>query len=190
MTNQTSTAVDGIPKSVKIFTWVLICAGLFFAYACSFNPGLGFPGAKITDDSSQFGFASTGVRVLGSVAALLISVAYNKPQWLLITLISRLVIEVGDIIVGIATGGTLVNNIMIGVIAALELWAILKLAKIGQQCLLCGKTENRVMRVPIRGKATVPGDSLGPGAENPSTKNHAPLLAFTWTGNSPRLALR
>lgn len=130
MTSQNSTHAAGIPKSVKAFAWVLICAGLFFAYVYTFNPGLAFPGAKITDYSSQFAFASTGVRVLGSVAALLICVIYNKPQWLLITLISRLVIEVGDIVVGVTTGGTMMNNIMIGVIAALELWAILKLTKL------------------------------------------------------------
>ncbi len=132
MTHPTTTHVEGIPPSIKIFTWVLICAGLFFAYVYTFNPGLAFPGAKITDYSSQFGFASTGVRVLGSVAALLISVIYNKPQWLLISLISRVFIELGDIVVGLATGGTMVNNLMIGIIAILELWAILKLAKLGK----------------------------------------------------------
>jgi hypothetical protein len=120
----------GIPPAVKIFTWVLICAGLFFAYVFAFNPGLSFPGAAITDYSSQLGFASTGVRVLGSVAALLISVIWNRPQWLFITLISRIVIEVGDIAVGLATGGTMMNNLMIGLIAALELWAILKLREV------------------------------------------------------------
>ena len=72
------------------------------------------------------------MRVLGSVAALLISVIYNKPQWLLITLISRVFIEVGDIVVGFATGGTMTNNVMIAVIAGLEIWAILKLAKLGK----------------------------------------------------------
>jgi hypothetical protein len=127
MTNQFSNPQTGIPTPVKIFTWILICAGLFFAYVFTFNPGLSFPGAAITDYSSQLGFASTGVRVLGSVAALLISVIWNKPQWLFITLISRLVIEVGDIVVGLTTGGTMMNNGMIGVIAALEFWAILKL---------------------------------------------------------------
>ena len=132
MTNQISTNNVGIPQSVKIFTWILIAVGLFFAYVFTFNPGLGFPGAEITDYSSQLGFASTGVRVLGSVIALLISVLYNKPQWLFITLISRLVIEVGDIIVGITTGGTMMNNIMIGVVALLELWAILRLWKVEQ----------------------------------------------------------
>lgn len=129
MTPLASPPPPGIPPSVRAFTWLLIAAGLFFAYVFTFNPGLSFPGAKITDYSSQLGFASTGVRVLGSVVALLISVLYNKPQWLLITLISRLVIEVGDIAVGLLTGGTLMNNVMIGAIALCELWAISKLAK-------------------------------------------------------------
>ncbi len=119
----------GIPRAVKVFSWLLICAGLFFAYVFTFNPGLAFPGAQITDYSSQLGFASTGVRVLGSVVALLLSVLLNKPQWLLITLISRLVIELGDIAVGVATGGAMSNTLMIGLLAALELWAILKLAQ-------------------------------------------------------------
>lgn len=123
----TASPTNGIPAPVKIFTWVLICAGLFFSYVFAFNPGLSFPGAAITDYSSQLGFASTGVRVLGSVVALLVSVIWNKPEWLFITLISRVVIELGDIGVGIATGGTMMNNAMIGVIAAFEIWAILKL---------------------------------------------------------------
>ena len=128
MNEMTATEV-GIPPSVKLFTWLLICAGVFFAYVFTFNPGLTFPGVQITDDASQFGFASTGVRVLGSVVALLLSVLLNKPQWLLITLISRVVIELGDIAVGIAMGGAWSNNLMIGVIATLELWAIWTLSK-------------------------------------------------------------
>lgn len=130
MTTQTTVSELGIPTPVKLFTWLLICAGLFFAYVFTFNPGLSFPGAAITDYSSQLGFASTGVRVLGSVVALLLSVIYNRPQWLLITLISRVVIEVGDIVVGLTTGGTMTNTIMIGVIAALEIWAIGQLLKV------------------------------------------------------------
>jgi hypothetical protein len=120
---------EGIPQPVRLFTWLLIFAGLFFAYVFTFNPGLSFPGARITDYSSQLGFASTGVRVLGSVAALLISVIYNKPQWLLITLVSRLVIEVGDILVGLVIGATLTNTVMISIIAMMELWAIRRLLK-------------------------------------------------------------
>ena len=116
-----------IPKSVRFFTWFLIVAGLFFFYVFTFNPALTFPGAAITDYSSQLGFYSTGVRVLGSVVALLISVLLNRADLLAITLVSRLAIEVGDIAVGFATHGTMVNNIMVAIIALLELWAILKL---------------------------------------------------------------
>lgn len=121
---------QGIPLSVKIFSWVLIIAGIFFFYVFTFNPGLSFPGAAITDYSSRLGFSSAGVRVLGSVVALLLSVILNKPQWLFISLISRLVIETGDIIVNLATGGTLLNTIMIGIIAILEFWAVVKLYRI------------------------------------------------------------
>lgn len=121
---------QNIPLSVKIFSWILIVAGIFFFYVFTFNPGLSFPGASITDYSSQLGFSSAGVRVLGSVVALLISVIFNKPQWLFITLISRLVIETGDIIVNVVTNGTITNTIMIGVIAILEFWAVAKLYKI------------------------------------------------------------
>lgn len=132
MTNNTSAIYTGIPRSVKIFTWLLICAGLFFTYVYTFNPGMAFPGATITDYSSRFAFASTGVRVFGSVVALLLCVIYNKPQWLLITLISRLVIEVGDIVVGVLTGGTMMNNVLIGALAVCELLAILKLLRVAR----------------------------------------------------------
>lgn len=120
----------GIPAIVKAFTMVLILAGLFFAYVFTFDPGLAFPGAAITDYSSQLGFYSTGVRVLGSVVGLVIALALNSPRLLAIMLATRLVIEVGDIVVGVATGGTTSNNIMIGVIAVLEALAIAKLLQV------------------------------------------------------------
>lgn len=119
-----------IPASVKVFAWVLILAGIFFAYVFTFNPGLVFQGTRISDYSSQLGFYSTGVRVLGGVVALLISVVFNRADWLLITLISRLAIELGDIVVGFATGGAMVNNAMVALIAVFELWAIVKLVRV------------------------------------------------------------
>lgn len=67
---------------------------------------------------------------MGSVIALLISVIFNKPQWLFITLISRLVIETGDIIVNVVTHGTIINAMLIGLIAVLEFWAVIKLYRI------------------------------------------------------------
>ena len=119
-----------IPPVVKVFTALLIVAGLFFAYVFTFNPGLAFPGAKITDYSSQMGFMSTGVRVLGSVVGLAIALVLNSPRLLWLMLITRLVIEVGDIFVGFATGGTTANAIMIGTIALLELLAVIKLSQV------------------------------------------------------------
>ena len=71
--------------------------------------------------------------MLGSVVALLISVVFNRADWLLITLISRLAIELGDIVVGFATGGAMMNNAMVALIAVFELWAIVKLARL-QKC--------------------------------------------------------
>lgn len=120
----------GIPRMVKLFTVILILAGIFFAYVFTFNPGLVFPGAQITDYSSRLGFYSTGVRVLGSVVGLIIALALNSPRLLAIMLATRLFIEIGDIVAGIATGGTTSNNIMIGVIALMELLAILKLLQV------------------------------------------------------------
>ncbi|MDD5151725.1 MAG: hypothetical protein PHC28_14815, partial [Flavobacterium sp.] len=91
MTNQISNVA--IPTPVKIFTWILICAGLFFFYVYTFSPNISFPNANLETYSAKLGFGSTGVRILGSVLALLISVIYNKPHWLFITLISRIFIE-------------------------------------------------------------------------------------------------
>ena len=122
----------GIPTVVKGFTALLILAGLVFAYVFTFNPGLAFPGASITDYSSQLGFMSTGVRVLGSVVGLAIALALNSPRLLLLMLVTRLVIEAGDIVVGFATGGTTSNAVMIGVIAVLEILAIWKLVHVLQ----------------------------------------------------------
>lgn len=116
-----------IPPAVKIFTCLLIAAGLFFAYVFMFNPGLAFHGAMIDGYSSQLGFYSTAVRVLGSVFALLISLWLNRADLLAITLASRLFIEIGDVVVGFVTHGALVNNLMVSIIAVLELWALMRL---------------------------------------------------------------
>lgn len=130
MTRHLSANAVGIPKEVKLFTWLLILAGLFFTWVFLFRPGLVFPGAAITDYSSQLGFYSTGVRVIGSVAGLVIAVLSNRPGWLALMLITRLIIETGDILVGLVTGGTMSNNILIGVIALLELLAVVRLFQV------------------------------------------------------------
>ena len=128
MTNQISKV--GIPTPVKIFTWILICAGLFFFYVYTFSPNISFPDANLETYSAKMGFESTGVRILGSVLALLISIIYNKPHWLFITLISRVFIELGDVVVGLTLDGVTANTFALLILALLEIWAVLKLWKV------------------------------------------------------------
>jgi hypothetical protein len=110
MTNQN--LIIGIPTPVKIFTWILICAGSFFFYVYTFKPVISFPNATLDTYSAKMGFASTGVRILGSVLALLISVLANNPRWLFITLISRVFIELGDVVVGLILDGVTANSLL------------------------------------------------------------------------------
>ena len=116
-----------IPTSVKIFTWILIFAGSFFFYVYSFHPNISFPNANLDTYSAKMGFGSAGVRILGSVLALLISVITNKPKWLFITLISRIFIELGDLFLGFILDGFSPNAIALIVLASLEIWAVWKL---------------------------------------------------------------
>ena len=128
MTNQISNL--WIPTPVKIFTWILISAGLFFFYVYTFSPNISFPNANLETYSAKMGFGSTGVRILGSILALLISVIYNKPHWLFITLISRVFIELGDVVVGLTLDGITANTFALIVLASAEIWAVLQLWKV------------------------------------------------------------
>lgn len=117
----------GIPRAVQVFTWILIAAGCFFFYVYTFAPGMSFPGASLDSYSAKLGFASAGVRILGSVLALLVSVWANDARWLFITLISRVFIELGDVVVGLLLDGPTVNTGALLVLAAVEVWAALRL---------------------------------------------------------------
>jgi hypothetical protein len=132
MTNQNLTINQGIPTPVKIFTWILICAGTFFFYVYTFAPSISFPNANLDTYSAKMGFESTGVRILGSVVALLISVLANNPRWLFITLISRIFIELGDVVVGLQLDGVTANTGALIVLAAVEIWAALQLWKVSK----------------------------------------------------------
>lgn len=128
MANQNSTL--SVPTAVKIFTWILIAAGSFFFYVYTFNPSISFPNANLDTYSAKMGFASTGVRILGSVLALLISVLANNPRWLFITLISRVFIELGDVVVGLMLDGFTANTGALLVLASAEIWAVSSLWKV------------------------------------------------------------
>ena len=119
-----------IPKPVKVFTWLLICAGTFFFYVYTFAPSISFPNANLDTYSAKLGFESTGMRIMGSVIALLMSVLANNPRWLFITLISRIFIELGDVVVGLQLDGVTANTGALLVLAAAEIWATLQLWKV------------------------------------------------------------
>lgn len=119
-----------IPLSVKIFTIVLICAGVFFGYVYTFNPGLTFPWTSITDYSTQFGFWSAGVRVFGWVFALVVCLILNNPHFLLITMFSRIFVELGDVILGLSLGWEVKNAIPLLILASFETWAVIRLSRV------------------------------------------------------------
>lgn len=129
MKNKVAVNNLNIQKSVKIFTWILICAGVFFFYVYTFSPNLSFPNANLDTYSAKMGFASTGVRILGSVLALFISAVANNPRWLFITLISRIFIELGDVVVGLILDGATINTVALIILAGFEVWAALQLWK-------------------------------------------------------------
>lgn len=119
-----------IPLSVKVFTIILISAGLFFGYVYTFNPSLTFPGTAITDYSSQFGFGSAGVRVFGWVFALIVCLLLNNPRFLLITMFSRVFVELGDVILWLSLWWEIKNAIPLIVLASFEIWAVIRLSKV------------------------------------------------------------
>lgn len=127
--NAYTRADETIPMPIKIFACILITAGCFFAYVFNFNPGLSFPGAAITDYSSQLGFSSTAVRVTGSVVALIVSLYLNNAKFMAIALISRAVIEWGDVLVALVYGGSMSNIISLTILGSLEWWAAFTLLK-------------------------------------------------------------
>lgn len=119
-----------IPRSAKIFGWILVLAGTFFAYVYMVMPGNFFPGVVIETFSEKFGLYSTGVRILGSVIGIIIALLLNSAALLALMLATRIFIELGDVIVGFAVnGGPDANTVSLSVLAALEIYFLVKLVK-------------------------------------------------------------
>lgn len=120
-----------IPFPAKIFGWVLVLAGTFFAYVYMVMPGSFFPGVVIETYSEQFGLYSTGVRILGSVAGIIIALLLNSAALLALMLATRIFIEVGDVVVGLVVNGAPdTNTATLTILAALEIWFLVKLVKL------------------------------------------------------------
>lgn len=117
-----------ITTRAKIFGWVLVLAGTFFAYVYMAMPGSFFPGVTIESFSEKFGLYSTGVRILGSVLGILVALLVNSAALLALMLVTRIFIELGDVGVGlILNGGPDANTFTLSALAAAETYMLVHL---------------------------------------------------------------
>ncbi len=121
-----------IPVSAKIFGWILVFAGLFFAYVYMAVPGSFFPGVTISTFSEEFGLYSTGVRVLGSVLGIVIALVLNSAALLALMLATRIFIELGDVVTGLVVnnGSPDTNTLTLLILALIELYFLIKLIRL------------------------------------------------------------
>ena len=120
-----------IPLSAKVFGWVLVLAGTFFAYVYMVMPGSFFHGIVLETLSEKFGLYSTGVRILGSVLGIIIALVLNSAALLALMLATRAFIELGDVVVGlIVNGAPDANTLTLTILAAVEIYFVFKLSKL------------------------------------------------------------
>jgi len=115
-----------IPTRAKVFGWLLVLAGCFFAYVYAVTPGTFFPGVTVETFSERFGLYSTAVRILGSVLGILVALLLNSAALLALMLLTRIFIELGDVATGLVlNGGPDANTLTLGLLAAAELYMLL-----------------------------------------------------------------
>lgn len=116
------------PLRAKVFGWVLVLAGCFFAYVYMFAPAGFFPGVTVETFSEKFGLYSTGVRILGSVIGILAALLLNSAALLAIMLFTRIFIELGDVVVGLVlNGGPDANTFTLLALASAEVYMLVYL---------------------------------------------------------------
>ena len=127
-----------IPTVPKVFGWILVVAGSFFAYIYMFSPGTFFPGVTISTYSEQFGLYSTGVRILAAVLGIIIALYFNSAALLAVMLVMRVFVEVGDVIVGLVVnqGTPDANTFTLLALAAIEIVMIVLLLKVLKKALI------------------------------------------------------
>ncbi len=121
-----------IPSIPKVFGWILVVAGSFFAYIYMFSPGTFFPGVTTSTYSEQFGLYSTGVRILAAVLGIIIALCFNSAALLAVMLVMRVFVEMGDVIVGLVVnqGSPDTNTFTLLALAAVEVVMIVLLVKV------------------------------------------------------------
>ena len=130
MTIATYPLLDPIPTRAKVFGWLLVLAGCFFGYVFMAMPGAFFPGVTVETFAERFGLYSTGVRVFGSVAGLVIALVLNSAALLALMLATRIFIELGDVGVGlILNGAPDQNTFSLTAIAVVEAYMLVFLIR-------------------------------------------------------------
>jgi hypothetical protein len=121
-----------IPLPAKVFGWILVLAGLFFAYVYMAIPGSFFPGVTISTFSEAFGLYSTGVRILGSVLGIIIALVLNSAALLALMLATRIFIELGDVVTGLVVnnGSPDANTFTLLILAAVEVFFLVRLMQL------------------------------------------------------------
>lgn len=115
-----------IPTRSKLFGWLLVLAGCFFAYVYMATPGAFFPGVTVETFAEKFGLWSTGVRILGSVLGILVALLLDSAALLALMLLTRIFIELGDVVVGLVlNSGPDTNTFTLTALAAVELYMCL-----------------------------------------------------------------
>jgi hypothetical protein len=129
MTTPTTYALfEPIPLRAKVFGWLLVLAGCFFAYVYMVMPGAFFPGVTVETFAEKFGLYSTGVRILGSVLGILVALLLNSAALLAIMLLTRIFIELGDVTVGLVLNGAPdTNTVTLLALAAVETYMLVYL---------------------------------------------------------------
>lgn len=121
-----------IPAAAKVFGWLLVAAGSFFAYIYMVNPGAFFPGVSIATYSEQFGLYSTGVRILGAVVGILVALVLDSAGLFAVMLVTRIFIELGDVVVGLVlnSGHPDANTATLVALAAIEAGFLASLVRV------------------------------------------------------------
>lgn len=115
-----------VPARARIFGWILVLAGCFFAYVYMVTPGSFFPGVSVDSFSERFGLYSTGVRILGSVVGIVVALLLNSAALLALMLLTRIFIELGDVGIGLVLNGAPdANTVTLLALAAVELYMLL-----------------------------------------------------------------
>lgn len=126
---------DSIPMTIKIYGGIIAVLGLFFAYACYFNPAQISPGAVLDNTSIKLAFYTVGALALGLSVGLALAIISNRPKSMALILIVRVVVALQDLGIALALGlgvGLVIFQVIVsllGIASIVKLFALIKTAE-------------------------------------------------------------